>query len=115
MIRKGQENAATLFPMATRTATVTSGAQEVEGYSNVVAYLNVTNVAGTLTPTLNVKLQDTVDGSTWYDVPNGAFAEITTAGQRRLLANNTGRKVRAVAAIGGSGPSITFDLQIVGA
>src|SRR5947207_292321 len=70
------------------------------GYANCVAYLNVTAASGT-SPTLDVKFQDSADGTTWYDVPSGAFTQKTATGSQRLALSNVGPYLRAVQAVGG--------------
>ncbi len=85
------------------------------GYNSFIAYLNVTAHAGT-SPTLDVKFQDSPDnGTTWYDIDDAALTQVTTTnGQQRLVVNNAGPKCRAVVAVGGTSPSYTFALDVMG-
>lgn len=113
MLRRGQSESDTLLPSAARTASVNGDAVEVNDYSKIACYLNVTVVSGT-SPTLDVKLQDSSDGVNWVDIPSGAFTQATATGVKRLVVSDVGRYVRAVATIGGTTPSFTFDVKAVG-
>lgn len=75
------------------------------------AQLEVTAVSGTA-PTLDVVLEDTLDGTNWNVI--GTFAQVTTAPVRSVInvsAPFTNR-VRARWTIGGTTPSITFMLTV---
>lgn len=56
--------------------TLVGTAVEVLGYSALVQFESGTNLAG---GTVDVKLQDSDNGSTWVDVTAGAFTQVTTA------------------------------------
>ena len=106
----------TLFPAGTR-GTTTGGTRNLNGTNalGVIVYLNVTAQAGT-NPTLDVKLQDSPDGSIWFDVPGGAFTQVTAAtGQQTLVpTRGLGNYMRAVATVGGSStPTFTFSVLAV--
>ena len=77
------------------------------------AHLHVTAVTGSPT-SWTVKLQDSVDGTTWADVAGGAFTATTLPAAQRLAsaAGATLRQyVRYVATVvGGTTPTITFGL-----
>lgn len=95
---------------AARTATGNTGA--LSGYAKgrrIRAQLNVTASGGT-TPTLDVTIEDSVDGTTWNTI--GTFAQLTTTG--REVINITGQfsdNLRVLYTIGG-GPGQTFTFTV---
>ncbi|WP_285244009.1 hypothetical protein [Pseudarthrobacter sp. fls2-241-R2A-127] len=96
------------------TATTSSAMTQGGGYKGVIGYLNVSTVSGT-SPSMTVKLQDSADGVSWYDLPSGAFTAATAATTQRLVvAGPIGSSVRAVATITGTSPSFTMDLYLTG-
>lgn len=102
----------TIVPSAARTTT---GASEVSsGYGDSAtlrAQLQVTAVAGT-GPTLNVLIEDTVDGTNWNTI--GTFAQQAAAG--REVINVTipfADRIRVSWSIGGTTPSFTFNVIVV--
>lgn len=68
-----------LAPSAARTAAFTGTPVEIGGVKTVMLQLDVTAASGT-TPTLDVKVQTTVDGTNWCDV--GAFAQATAVSRK---------------------------------
>lgn len=94
---------------AARTATTgTTGA--LAGYGNarsIRAQLNCTAAAGT-SPTLNVIIEDSVDGGTnWNTV--GTFTQLVAAGRQVInVPAPFGDQVRISWTIGGVTPSFTF-------
>ena len=74
----------------------------------VLFELDATHNGGT-TPTMDVKLQHSSDGSTWFDVPSAAFTQITTTSTKyEMHINRQTIKLRAQARIvitlGGTSP-----------
>lgn len=96
---------------------VVSSARSASGDSAVLAgygpaktlraQLNVTAVGGT-TPTLDVVIQDSVDGgASWNTV--GAFAQKTVAGREVInVTGPFGPLLRVLWVVGGTTPSFTF-------
>ena len=78
-------------------------------------FINVSAVSGVL-PTLIVKLQESPNGTDWYDVSgmvNGNALAVTgltsiSAQSNQLIADN----VRLVWTIGGVNPSFTFEVEL---
>jgi hypothetical protein len=94
-----------------RTATANGTPFDTEDALAISATLAITAVAGT-TPTLDVKLQESVDGTNWNDV--GAFPQKTGSGThgRTFGPLTPGSQCRWVWTIGGSaGPSFTFSID----
>jgi hypothetical protein len=96
-----------------RTTTGNSAKVNSGGYGTAKAFLHISAASGT-TPTLDVKFQDSYDGTTWVDVASGAFAQKTTTGDSSLVLSNVGPYLRAVATVGGTTPSFTYDLYVCG-
>lgn len=110
-----------MLPTLLRTAATTNGsAVDLLGVKSGLNFILDSGAAtvGTL-PTLDVKIQDSADGSTgWADVTGMAFAQVTTVASAQVLGianGKTRRYVRAVATIGGSAtPTFTFSVNAVG-
>lgn len=101
----------TLAASAARTASGDSGVQNgYERASVLRAQLNVTAVAGT-TPTLDVVLEDTLDGTNWNVV--GTFTQATAA-TRQVLNVTTPftDRIRARWTVAGVTPSFTFSVLV---
>lgn len=111
--RAARTRSVTLQAAVTKTATFKSAGVELADQNVVRLNLAVTAHAGT-TPTLDVKVQtskDDVDAD-YVDVPNGAFAQVTTTnGTTRLVVGALDRFVRVVATIAGTTPSYTYSVS----
>lgn len=94
----------TLAASAARTATGNGSTVEPGDRGVARLRLNVTAASGT-TPTLNVTIQTSHDGTTWRTA--GTFTQATATGEQRA-AFNIDRFVRASWAIAGTTPSFTF-------
>lgn len=101
----------TLAASAARTVTGNSGEFDSFGEASTLrAQLDITAASGT-TPTLDVLIQDTLDGTNWNTV--GTFAQKVTTG--REVINITvpfARRVRALWTITGTTPSFTFSVVV---
>lgn len=104
---------ATVLALA-RAARTASGTAAVpgnyRGENKLRAQLNVTAVAG-VAPTLDVVLEDTLDGETWNVV--ATFAQ--RGGIGREVVNASGLftdRLRARWSVAGTSPSFTFDLHL---
>jgi hypothetical protein len=109
---------ATLFTPAARTATANGTGVDVTDFEGV-AFALLTSAAGTGTsPTLDVKLQDSDDNSTFADISGATFTQVTNAAasqQLKAIDLSAARKfVRAVATIAGTSPSFTCAVALVG-
>jgi len=107
----------TLHPSGAETATVTGSDVDIEPLKAANFYLDVTAVSGT-TPTLDVKIQekDPVSGK-YFDLVS--FTQVTAIiTQRKNYGSGAGellgKVIRFVATIGGTTPSFTFSLSMVG-
>ncbi len=113
MLKGSFQNDTVINPATPVTATGNSSGFQVGGYNGLIAYLSVPAATGT-TPSLTIKLQDSPDGTTWFDIPSAAFTAVTTAGQQRLVVNSIGNFIRAVSTVSGTTPSFTASLTIAG-
>jgi hypothetical protein len=90
------------------------GSNDAEG--EAVAILDCKAGSGT-TPTMDVKLQDSADNSSWADISGATFTQVTsTASQQKLTinTNNVRRYVRAVGTIGGtSTPTFIYAVSML--
>ena len=97
-----------LLPQAARGAS--GGGEVFSGYgdaSTLRLQLLVTAASGT-TPTLDVVVEDTLDGGqTWNTI--ATFAQMTAAGRQVLnVSSPFTDRIRARYVIGGAGASVTF-------
>ena len=89
-----------------RTASGNGNAIEVGDKGVARLRLNVTAASGT-TPTLNVTIQTSHDGTTWRSA--GTFTQATAVSEQRATFN-IDRFVRPTWAIGGTTPSFNFTI-----
>lgn len=97
-----------VLDLAAASVTVNSGALTApqEG-GPVVVMAHVTAATGT-TPTLDITLEQSANGSSgWATVAGSALSQFTAAGNRIGFAAPTQPYVRVVATIGGTTPAIT--------
>lgn len=101
-----------VVPAAARTTSGTAAIPNIAVGPTLRAQLDVTAVSG-VAPTLDVVIEDTLDGTNWNTV--ATFAQRTAAGREVLnatapmVANNL--RVRWV--VGGTNPSFTFSVKAV--
>lgn len=107
-------NAVTFHEGSVAAAGTTYSATH-DGFGDATALrlqLNVTAISGTL-PTLDVTLEDTVDGSNWNTV--ATFAQKTATGREmvNLLAATTpfANQLRVKIVTGGTTPTATFSVK----
>lgn len=113
----GEVKVAGLFSPLARTSSGNGTAIDTHGsaYGNpreLVCYLDVGAASGT-SPTLDVKLQDSDDNSSFSDVSGASFTQLTDTGAEELRVTGFRRYVRAAATIGGTSPSFTFGVVAV--
>jgi hypothetical protein len=104
----------TIQASAAQTTSGSSAAVTTVGpYASALVTLNCSVFSGT-TPTLNVKIQASDDaGTTWYDIPNATFTQLTTNGSQAIQISNFGDTIRAAWTIAGTTPSFTFAVKAV--
>ena len=95
------------FASAARAASADGATHDCSGMVSGVAYLSVTACTGG-SDTLDVKIQDSPDGTVWYD--NVAFTQATAATtEKKALVAPFGRYLRAVGT-NGSGATATYSV-----
>jgi hypothetical protein len=82
----------------------------LEGVSRCVAQLDVTAASG-VSPTLDVVIEDSVDGINWNTVATFAQATAVVRSVQRITAPFTDR-LRARYTLAGSAPSFDFTVQV---
>lgn len=110
-VRDPAASAVTVLASAARTTSGDTG--PLTGYStaeSLRAQLNVTAAAG-VAPTLDVVLEDTVDGTNWNAI--ATFAQKTATGREVLnVTTPFTDQIRVRHTIGGTAPSFTFSVAI---
>jgi len=99
------------------TADATGAGADLQGYQGVLKIVLDSGAGGGTTPTLDVKIQDSADNSTFADVLGKVFTQVTGASASiQSLAIDTRavkRYIRAALTITGTSP--TFGLAVVAA
>ena len=90
-------------------ATETGETVSLEDYKEGNAALSVTAATGT-TPTADVIIEHSADGSVWFT--HTTFTQATTATTEFKAMANFMQYVRAKTTIGGTTPAFTFTLKI---
>lgn len=90
------------------------GSNDAEGEAIVI----LDSEAGSGTdPTLDVKLQDSADNSSWSDISGKTFTQVTDGGagfeKISINTNDVRRYVRAVATLGGTSPVFVCAVSLV--
>lgn len=98
----------TLAPSAARTADGSGSAFEVGPHTTARLALVCSARSGT-TPTLDVTVETSFDGSTWRS--QGTFAQINATGTTRKSFGGLDRYVRVTWVVGGTTPSFTFSVS----
>lgn len=99
--------------VASAARTTSSNTAALTGWGAAVrlrAQLNVTAASGT-TPTLDVVIEDSLDGTNWNTV--GTFVQKTTTGREVIIVTNMfAEQLRVRWTVAGTTPSFTFDVII---
>ena len=103
--------------IAARTSTVTATGVDVRGYKGgLIVEQLVGTVSGT-TPTLDGKLQQSSDNSTWSDISGATFTQVTASDSFQKIGidvRQTGGYIRYVGTIAGTTPSFTMGVVLLG-
>lgn len=103
------------LPAAARgSGTAVSGPIAASGYAgDVVLAVHVSAASGT-TPTLNVSLEESADGSSsWTAITGSGIAQLTAAGNALSYASPSKSFVRVTATVAGTTPSFTFKATVL--
>lgn len=97
-----------LLASAARTSSVNGPAVDPEGSTVGYFTVSVTASSGT-SPTLNVKIQGERADGVWFDIVS--FTQAVGVSSETRAVPLPGRRIRAVATIGGTSPSFTFSVS----
>lgn len=106
----GQLIAGSLFATSTGVTTDAnaqgSSVDAAGAVSNIYTAVQIVGgLAGTGTPTLTSKVQESTDGTTWTDVTGGAFTAVTTTNQVEAIPfKPTKRYIRTTGTVSGTSP-----------
>lgn len=100
------------------TASAQSGIIFVGSFKELSVFLDAANVSGT-TPTLDVKIETSPDGTNWYQV--AAFTQVTTVASKQVITlgagfttQGFGNQIRANMTTGGTTPNYTVGITAIG-
>ena len=103
---------ASFTPGAQTTTANGTGVDLANGTESTNAVLNVGTVTGT-TPTLNVKMQESDDNTTFLDIAGATFTQVTATTARQVIRFLRGKRYcRCVATIAGTTPSFAMGLDL---
>ena len=102
----------------TYTADANGAGADLQGYQGVLKIVLDSGAGGGTTPTLDVKIQDSADNSTFADVSGKVFTQVTGASASiQSLAIDTRavrRYIRAALAITGTSPTFGLAVAVIG-
>lgn len=105
-----------LLPAKQRTASENGAAINVRDFVGPLKLILSSGAGTGTTPTLDVKVQESDDGTTWTDVAGATFTQVTdAAGSFEAIvvdADALKAQIRAVATLGGTSP--VFDCAVIG-
>ena len=111
---------ASLFGADSRNASANGTGFDLEGSNGAegeaIVILDSEAGAGT-SPTMDVKLQESDDNSTFTDISGATFTQVTDGGAAfekiSINTNDVGRYVRAVITLGGTSPVFVCSVALV--
>ena len=111
----------TLLACDSRTASADGTGFDLEGSNGAegeaIIILSSDAASAGTNPTLDVKLQESSDDSTWSDISGATFTQVTDAASSQKISINTNdvkRYLRAVGTIGGtSSPAFTYAVELI--
>jgi|TARA_R100001163_G_scaffold45445_1_gene34174 hypothetical protein len=111
----------TLFANDSRTASANGTGFDLEGSNGAegeaIIILSSDAASAGSSPTLDVKLQESADNSSFSDISGATFTQVTDAASSQKISINTNdvkRYLRAVGTIGGtSSPAFTYAVELI--
>lgn len=108
-----------VLPAVRVTATGNGSAVDLNALAGDIAYTLMSSAGGGTSPTLDVKLQDSADGSTgWADISGATFTQVTDAADSHetIVVDSDAHKrhVRAVKTVSGTSPTFDCGVTAVG-
>lgn len=112
--------AASLLGADSRNASANGTGFDLEGSNGAEgeAIVILDSEAGSGTnPTLDVKLQESDDNSSWSDISGATFTQVTDGGagfeKISVNTNDIGRYIRAVGTLGGTSPVFVYAVSLI--
>jgi hypothetical protein len=103
---KSETSLLTLLKAQSATATANGTGVDISSYcGNILVILNAAAATAGINPTLDVKIQDSADNSSFADVSGYAFTQVTTTDSLQGLSVDTRlcrKYIRVVITIGGT-------------
>ena len=100
------------------TSTATSSAIDLLEYDGDVMLILDSAAGGGSSPTLDIKLTESDEtGGTYTDLSGATFTQVTGSASMQTLAINKDeckRFIKIVQTIGGSSPTFTFSINLIG-
>ena len=113
----GSSTSKTLLAPAARTSTTTGTGLDISTYEGLALVQLANGTTSGTSPTLDVKIQDSADNSTFADVSGYSFSQVTAAltdpSTLKIDLRNVRQYIRAVATIGGTTPSFACAVTLV--
>lgn len=102
------------LPSAARgSGTFTGGPSAAAGTAtSVLLTVHCTAASGT-TPTLDVSLEESADGSNWTAITGSGITQMTAAGNHVAAAAVSKNYVRVTSTVGGTTPSFTYQAALL--
>ena len=110
MINAAEYDVLSLLPPAARTATANGSSIDIKDYLGGGKIILDSAAGGGTSPTMDVKVQDSADNSSFADVSGLTFAQVVAAASLQSMAvdlDQLRRYVRLVVTIGGTSPTFT--------
>jgi len=101
----------------TYTGSANGAIVDLQGYQGKLKVVLNSGSGGGTNPTLDVKIQDSADGSSFTDVSGLTFTQVGSSASIQSLAVDTRavrRYIRAVLTISGTSPSFGLSITAVG-
>ena len=120
VIQQNLEKLTVLAGVATAavTSTATSSAIDLLEYDGDVMLILDSAAGGGSSPTLDIKLTESATtGGTYTDLSGATFTQVTGSASMQTLAINKDeckRYIKIVQTIGGSSPTFTFSINLIG-
>jgi hypothetical protein len=116
MINADEYEVKALLPPAARTATANGSSVDVKDYVGGGKVVLHSAAGGGTSPTMDVKLQDSADDSTFADVSGKVFTQVVGAASLQSMEvdlDSLRRYIRLVVTIGGTSPTFTCDAALL--
>lgn len=111
----GEHEAIQVSAPAASTSTRTGSGVDIKNYDGQLTFVLDNGTTSGTTPTLDGKIQDSADNSSFADVTGATFAQLTAAGIKTLVMEKNAfrRYIRYVGTIGGTTPSFTHGVTMI--